>query len=192
LAGARVAGFHPLQTFADPELGLANLPGSTIGIEADDEIWPWLSSLAGQLHAKPLRLTADQRALYHVGSVLVSNCTVGLMAVSTALWSGLGIERTEALNALLPLLEGTVRNLKGLGLPRALTGPVARGNTGTVAAHLLALSEAPRALDVYRALSDWLIDLAEEGGTISPEQTAELRTLLLSDPPPKTERNPPS
>lgn len=177
-AGARVAGFHPLQTFADTDGGLANLPGSTVGVEADDETWPQLATLATAIGTTPLRIGAEQRARYHLGSVVVSNFTVGLMALAADLWEPLGVERVAAVRALLPLLQGTMRNIDALGVPAALTGPVVRGDAGTVARHLDALRDQPDARAAYLALSRLLVDLAEDGGRLPSDQAAKLREIL--------------
>lgn len=177
-AGARIAGFHPLQTFADPELGAESFPGSVVGIEADDVTWPLLVEMAHALGASPLRVSEANRPLYHAASVLVSNGTVGLMAVGAELWRALGVERADAVRALLPLLQGTVRNIESLGLPAALTGPVSRGDAGTVRGHVEALSSSPQLLALYRSLSSCLIELATERGTITASQVAALRAAL--------------
>jgi predicted short-subunit dehydrogenase-like oxidoreductase (DUF2520 family) len=176
--GARVAGFHPLQTFADPDTGLRNLPGSTVGIEADDDTWMFLCEIADSLGMNAIRIGAEDRALYHAASVLVSNGTVGLMAAAAHLWESLGVQRSDAMRALLPLLEGTVRNLDTLGIPNALTGPVVRGDLGTIQRHIKALAETPRELSVYLAVSDWLVELALERGTITAEQGTQLRQVI--------------
>lgn len=181
-SGARAAGFHPLQTFADSATGLANLPRSTIGIEADDETWPFLAELARDLSATPVRISPENRAVYHAASAILSNGTVGLMAVAAQLWAGLGIERPEAVRALLPLLQGTVRNIEALGIPLALTGPVLRGDVGTVQRHVAALADVPEEQAVYRTVSHRLIELALERGTIDDDQAQALRSIL-NDPP---------
>jgi len=175
---AQVAGFHPVQTFADLDSGLSNLPGTTIGIEADDASWPWLAQLAGDLGAQPLRISAEQRPLYHAAASLVSNGAVGLMALGAELWGPLGVDRPMAVQALLPLLRGTVRNLEALGVPDGLTGPIVRGDAGTVARHVEALAMFPQQLAAYRALGAVLIDLATERGTITDDQVATLRAAL--------------
>jgi predicted short-subunit dehydrogenase-like oxidoreductase (DUF2520 family) len=182
-AGARIAGFHPLQTFADVEGGLANLAGSAIGIEADERSWPWLEALAASIQTRALRIPPGQRALYHAAAVLVSNGTVGLVSAAADLWHSLGVEREAAVQALLPLLRGTLRNLESLGIPDALTGPVVRGDTGTIERQIEALAAAPHALAIYASLAVQLIELAIERGTITAEQAAALRALVNEAPP---------
>jgi len=76
-----------------------------------------------------------------------------------------GIGRGEALRALLPLVRGTLRNLERVGLPGALTGPVARGDAETVRMHRRALREADTALDaLYAALGRHALRMAVERG----------------------------
>jgi predicted short-subunit dehydrogenase-like oxidoreductase (DUF2520 family) len=177
-SGVSVAGFHPLQTVADARTGLANLPGSWVGVEADDATWPGLVLLAERLGMRPLRLREADRALYHAGAVVVSNFSVGLVALAAQLWEGLGMSRADAVHALQPLLAGTARNLDMLGIPSALTGPVVRGDVGTILRHLEALQFDPLAQALYRDLSRPLIELALERATITTSQADALRAAL--------------
>ncbi|MBM2810417.1 MAG: putative pyrroline-5-carboxylate reductase [Chloroflexi bacterium] len=178
--GGRAAGFHPLQTFADLDTGLRNLPGSTVGIEADDDTWPVLSRMADALETTPLRLHAEDRAIYHLGSVIVSNFTIGLMTLASELWAGIGLDRDQASRALAPLLAGTVRNVEALGAWHALTGPVVRGDVGTVIRHRAALAGQPAALEIYDAVSRQLVRVAIDQGKITPSQAAALLETLAN------------
>ena len=145
---------------------------------ADEGTWPLLAHLAEDLGAGPIRITAEHRALYHAASALVSNGTVGLMAVAAEMWAALGIERDEAVRALTPLLQGTVRNIESLGIPAALTGPVVRGDLGTIQRHIEAIANLPRVDALYRVVSSALIGLALQRGTINADQAQALRTIL--------------
>jgi predicted short-subunit dehydrogenase-like oxidoreductase (DUF2520 family) len=176
--GASVGGFHPLQTLADMENGLHNLPGSTIGIEADDGTWPVLREMAERIATRPLRLRSENRAIYHVGSVIASNFTVALMSLATELWATIGITPGRATEALAPLLGGTARNIQTLGANRALTGPVARGDIGTVSRHRAALAEIPEALAVYDLMSRRLVEVALADRRISMAQAESLLDAL--------------
>src|SRR5262249_3707097 len=128
--------------------------------------------------AWPLRIRGEDRALYHAASVAASNFVVGLMAFAAELWGEAGIPPDKAVPALLPLVEGSVRNLASAGLPGALTGPVARGDAGTVRAHLAALAGNPEWVAVYRAVSSVLIGVARAQGTMSEAQLTRLRDVL--------------
>ncbi|MEA2640591.1 MAG: hypothetical protein QOF51_1985 [Chloroflexota bacterium] len=177
-AGAGAAGFHPLQSLVEPEVALDLLPGSAIGIEADDRWWEILATMAQRIGATPLRIQGDNRELYHAASVAASNFVVGLMAFAADLWRDVGIDREATIQALLPLMLGSIRNLQTIGLPNALTGPVSRGDVGTVRAHIGALQADPARLDIYRALSRVLVGLAKEQGTITEPQATALRDVL--------------
>lgn len=186
LAGARKRGawtgsVHPLQTFADPEQGLALLPGSTFALEGDAPILPLLHALVEALGGRPLVLPPAAKTVYHIAAVLVSNYTVTLAKLATDLWATFGIAPDVALEALVPLLQGTSRNLQVLGLPAALTGPIARGDVGTVRRHLEALADrAPALLDVYRSLGRQTVPIAVAKGRLSPEAAAVLEHVLSS------------
>jgi predicted short-subunit dehydrogenase-like oxidoreductase (DUF2520 family) len=97
----------------------------------------------------------------------------------------IGLDGHAALTALLPLLRATVDRLAQNGLPDALSGPIARGDVGTVAAHLawldaMVASDPDMAAlrDAYRALGRLAIPLAEAKGSLSPDAVQRLRTLL--------------
>jgi predicted short-subunit dehydrogenase-like oxidoreductase (DUF2520 family) len=139
------------------------------------------------LGGRAIILPPGAKTLYHLAAVLVSNYTVTLTKLATDLWATFGSEPETALAALLPLLRGTVQNLTDVGLPQALTGPIARGDTGTVERHLATLRlRAPDLLDLYRALGRETIAVAAAKGRLSDEALRELRRLLMDpkDAPP--------
>jgi predicted short-subunit dehydrogenase-like oxidoreductase (DUF2520 family) len=99
--------------------------------------------------------------------------------MATDLWRGFGVPAAQATQALLPLLRGTVNNIEKIGLPHCLTGPIARGDVGTLRNHLEALLErAPGMIDAYRQLGLQAIPIALEKGRISQEKALEIKALL--------------
>ena len=178
--GATAGTFHPLQSLADIEQGLANLPGSTIAIEsADATLRATLTEMAEALGGHALFLAPGQKTLYHASAVLAANCLVALADVAAGLWTKLGSTRDEGLAALLPLMRGSVANLESAGLPNALTGPIVRGDTGTVSQHVRSLYKSDLdAAEVYCTLAQRTIQLAQEQGSIDPETADELSSLV--------------
>jgi predicted short-subunit dehydrogenase-like oxidoreductase (DUF2520 family) len=82
----------------------------------------------------------------------------------------LGADRRQAIRALLPLVRGTLANVERLGIPQALTGPIARGDTQTIAGHIAALRQrAPELLEPYRLLARRTIPLAREQGGLTAQ-----------------------
>jgi predicted short-subunit dehydrogenase-like oxidoreductase (DUF2520 family) len=177
-AGAQVGSMHPLQTFSGRTEDAGRIAGSVVGIEADEPVRARLADLAAQLGARPIFLTAESKVLYHAAAVMISNYSVTLASLAAELWESFGTPRDDALRALLPLLEGAVANLEAVGLPNALTGPIARGDVATVAAHLEVLVQnRPLLLPLYRELGYKTVDLARERG-LDARVVDAIRALL--------------
>jgi predicted short-subunit dehydrogenase-like oxidoreductase (DUF2520 family) len=95
------------------------------------------------------------------------------------LWQTFGVPRDQATKALLPLLKGTLNNIESVGIPQALTGPIARGDVGTVKKHIEALKrEAPDVLSTYCELGLQAIHVSLAKGKIDENKAVELRSTL--------------
>jgi predicted short-subunit dehydrogenase-like oxidoreductase (DUF2520 family) len=183
-AGALRALLHPLQSVPSRERGVVNLPGSYFRIEADPgarrRVRALVRALGGRVLSLP-RWTAgpESAALYHAGAVAASNYLVTLLAFATRHLETLGASRQQALRALLPLVRGTLENVERLGIPAALTGPIARGDAETVASHVAALRErAPRLLDLHRQLARATVPLALEKGGLEVAAAEKILRLV--------------
>jgi predicted short-subunit dehydrogenase-like oxidoreductase (DUF2520 family) len=177
--GASAGGFHPLQTFASIRHAIENIPGSTFAIEAEEPLLGTLREMAESLEGKWIRLGPGDKVLYHAAAVLACNYLVTLVKLSTDLWETFGVPRVEATKALLPLIRGTVNNLENVGLPDCLTGPIARGDLGTIQKHIAALkTKAPQLLPVYLELGRQTIPIALAKGKIDESRAKELQTVL--------------
>ncbi len=159
--GALIASLHPLQAFASVEAALSKLRGSSFAIEGDPLLLPALTRLVSDLGGVPMAIRPQDKVLYHAAAVIAANYAVTLADVATSLLAQTGIPKAQALQALLPLLQGSLDNLKELGLPHALTGPVARGDVGTVRRHLTALDATDREVAaLYRSLAAFTLPVA--------------------------------
>ena len=177
--GAAVGSFHPLQTFADIDQAIANLPGSTFGLEGEEPLLSTLKELTSLLDGNWVELKPGDKVLYHAAAVFACNYLVTLVRLALDLWKGLGVSSTEATRALLPLLRGTLNNINSIGLPNCLTGPVARGDVGTIERHLDALNARnPSLLPAYKELGLQTIPIALAKGTVNEQKAEEMRTLL--------------
>ena len=177
--GAATGSLHPLQTFADSTEARANLPASYFAVEAQGWLKLALLEIVDALKGTPIELRPEEKALYHASAALLSNYTVTLAKLATDLWLRFGWERSAALRALMPLLKGAVNNIEALGVPLALTGPVARGDVHTVEMHLAALREAaPEVLQVYRELAIQTIPVALAAGGLTDTAAAALMKVL--------------
>lgn len=182
--GAWRGAAHPLQTFADVDTAVRLLPETYFFLEGDEPALAVLVALVQGVGGKAVRLPAAGKAIYHAGAVAASNYVVTLVDFAVRLLVESGVPPDQALPALLPLVRGTLANLESLGLPGALTGPIARGDVATVEHHLAGLAGLPGdALRLYRDLGLRTVELAVAKGTLTPSQAARLRTLLKGRPP---------
>jgi predicted short-subunit dehydrogenase-like oxidoreductase (DUF2520 family) len=177
--GALTGCLHPLQTFANLEQAKQNLPGSTFGLEADAGLLPFLEELTEALECNCVVLKSGEKVLYHAAAVLSCNYVITLLKLSTDLWKTFGVSRDQAVEALLPLLRGTLRNIENIGLPDCLTGPIARGDLGTVKKHLRALDKVdPGLARVYSELARQTVPISLRKGGIGERKADEIRCFL--------------
>ncbi len=179
--GAHTGCFHPLQTFASVEQAIENLPGSTFAIEAEEPLLSILKEMATSMKGDWVILKAGDKVLYHAAAVFACNYLVTLVKLATDMWHDFGVSQAQAIKALMPLLRGTLSNIEKVGLPNCLTGPIARGDLGTIRKHLEALQkDSPSLLSSYKELGLQTIPIALSKGKIDSKRAGEIQTLLKS------------
>jgi len=179
-AGALAFSLHPLQSFADVKTAMENLPGSYFALEGDAGARPLAEQIVKDLGGKSFFIAAGDKPLYHAAACIASNYLVSLMHFATGLYGRFGLSREEAFEALLPLVQGTVRNVGQTSPALALTGPVARGDGPTIEGHLEVLQEiGEEELDLYCRLGFYTVKVALEKGSISSEQGKRLEEIFL-------------
>lgn len=177
--GAIPGAFHPLQTFSSVEEALDALPGSTFGIEGDEETRVALASLARDLGGTPIFLQPEDKPLYHATVVMAGGVLNTLIGAVAEQWKHFGIERNDALKAITPIMAGTATTLFKNGLPDAAAGPYVRGDVGTIRKHVDAIDEqAPELLVVYCKMALAGLHIAAEKGVAPKENIDEIRRIL--------------
>lgn len=177
--GALTACIHPLQTFADVESAIGKIPGSTFGITADEEIEPWAFRIVEDLGGRPFRVPDEDKALYHAAACMASNYLVTLMVLVEEIYGRMGLNREEAIRAFWPLVKGTIGNIESKGTIASLTGPIARGDGGTIRKHVRGFrTRFPALLKIYREMGLLTVDVAARQGALKEEQLAEIRSIL--------------
>jgi predicted short-subunit dehydrogenase-like oxidoreductase (DUF2520 family) len=155
------------------------VPSSTFAIEAEEPLLSTLKDMATALDGHWVGLGASDKVLYHAAAVITCNYMVTLVKLATDLWQTFNVPTSQATKALIPLLRGTLNNIDNTGIPQCLTGPIARGDTGTIEKHLNALQKvAPTLLSTYRELGLQTIPIALAKGGIAQQQAEELETIL--------------
>jgi predicted short-subunit dehydrogenase-like oxidoreductase (DUF2520 family) len=174
LGGARVAACHPAMTIPvgshDPEV----LVGTAWAVTAAPDDLGWARELVGDLGGDPYEVGDSNRVLYHAGLVIGANAVGAVVSIARRLLLAARVEAPEAF--LGPLVEASVANVLHEGA-QALTGPVVRGDHGTLAAHLDELErDVPELAEAYRALSEVVLSQVRAG--MDPAAAQRLATLL--------------
>ncbi|MGB9860400.1 MAG: Rossmann-like and DUF2520 domain-containing protein [Moorellaceae bacterium] len=181
--GAWALSLHPLQSCADADRAVANLPGSVFSIEGDREAYPLAERLVKDLGGEFFYIRPEDKALYHAAACVASNYLVSLVDLSYQLMAAAGMNPQMAAKALAPLIEGTWKNIREKGILAALTGPISRGDVSTVGGHLKAMREkTPHLLDIYSALGRRTVEVARRKGTLGEREAAAFLRLFAATP----------
>jgi predicted short-subunit dehydrogenase-like oxidoreductase (DUF2520 family) len=176
--GALPMALHPVMTFTGTDVDLHRLDGAAWGVTSDEVLRPVAETLVIEMGGEPSFIAEPLRALYHSGLAFAANQLVTLVTQGAELLQSAGVEQPQRM--LGPLLGAALDNALRNG-DRALTGPVARGDSGTVAAHLQTLAEhAPEALDAYVAMSRLTAARALASGLLDVEQASALLDVLAT------------
>jgi len=178
-AGAHIASIHPIQSFADVKGAIESIPGSTFGITADNEIKNWAVKMVRDLGGTPFFVPESDKPLYHAAACMASNYLVTLMHTVECIYTSLGLTGEEAFHAFWPLVKGTIKNIEMKGTIQSLTGPISRGDVGTIEKHLQAFREKlPAFLTAYSAMGILTADLGLNKKTLPTDRAEIIKKLL--------------
>ncbi|MFI6065996.1 Rossmann-like and DUF2520 domain-containing protein [Micromonospora sp. NPDC051227] len=174
--GARPLALHPAMTFTGTPDDLARLDGISYGVTAPAELRPLAARLVADLGGVPEWVAESDRPLYHAALAHGANHLVTLVNEATDRLRDAGVSRPE--KVLAPLLRAALENALRLG-DDALTGPVSRGDAGTVQRHLARLAAtAPESVPAYLALARRTADRAIAAGRLRPVDAQSLLGVL--------------
>lgn len=175
--GYATAAIHPLQVLSGWRLA----PGTAFAVEAEGEARVLAARLVEDMRGVEIPLPATGRAAYHAAAVMAANLGMTMLAEAVDLLEKQGIPRAEALTGLGSLVRGGLEASMERGLPAALTGPVARGDVETVAAHLAALAGDPDLRRAYAASSLLALRQARRDGRPADESAASRLQDMLEE-----------
>ncbi len=182
-AVAAVGAMHPLVSFADPEQPPA-LRGTSFVIAGDERAVSAATALARAMDARPVH-AAVHGPTYHAAAALAANGAAALADIAVRVLARMGLGRREAQRAIGALLRTVGENVERIGTPAALTGPVIRGDAGTVRAHRRALAELDaEARAAYDAVAPSILACARAAGLDEARAAAveEAVEEVLSEP----------
>ncbi len=173
--GNSIGVLHPLQTVPSAERGIETLPGATYAVAGDERAMAWACELVRLLGGNAIAVDPLRWGLYHAAAVIACNYQVTLVDAALELMEIAGINRVEAQSALAPILRATTENILLQGPEAALTGPIRRGDIGTITTHIKALDAAsPETKRLYVAAGLRTIPVA----ALPPATALELTRLL--------------
>lgn len=145
-----VGSLHPLQSMPTPEAGAARLTGAWFGVTTEDDLLAdRLYAFAGSLGGHPFELADADKPLYHAAAAAAANFTLAALSISRRLFTAAGVD----FGAASPLVDAVIANAGELGPEAALTGPVSRGDVGTVRAQVAAVAAAaPELVEPFVAM----------------------------------------
>jgi predicted short-subunit dehydrogenase-like oxidoreductase (DUF2520 family) len=204
--GAGTAVMHPIQSFANIDLAIKRIKGSYFGVTIGDNDASKTCQIAlkmiEDLHGTPINIEDENKALYHAAACVASNYLVTLIDFAQYLYKKAGVPDDLAIKVMMPLIEGTLSNIKELGTEQALTGPIVRGDVPTIEHHIEqlerleqmdqierlarnehlheepAISHGHGVLDAYKVLGRLTVDIALHRNSIDQETATRILSLL--------------
>lgn len=184
-SGCSTCSIHPLNSFptlsASFKLLSDNHHGTTIYAEGDEPALAQCQQLLSPCGFTLLTMNSQGKTLYHAASVIACNYLVSLMELSLLSAEAAGLERDNFFRSLQPLIQTTLKNIATSGTEQALSGPIARGDTKTIAKHLEHIDALnPELKHSYGDLGKHALKLVRKRNDLSPEQIEQLEKLLSS------------
>ena len=176
---AAVLSIHPLLPFANRQIASEKLAGCPCALEGDSQGLDLGTQLIAAFNGRAFRIATEKKALYHAGACIASNFFVTLLAAARDLLVDSGVSADEAISLLLPLVQASVDNVSTLGPEQGLTGPIVRGDLGTVEQHLCSLLEQPELLGLYSLLAEHTVNLAEASKRLSDKTAEQMKNIII-------------
>ena len=174
--GALPLALHPVMTFAGTPVDLDRLAGCVWGVTAPEEILPIAQALVLEMGGEPESVDERMRPLYHAALSHAANHVVTLLTQAADMLTASGVASPARM--LGPLVGAAVDNALRYG-DAGLTGPVVRGDAGTVRAQLAALrAHAPEGVAPYIAMARSTALRALETGALDPRTAEDLLDAL--------------
>lgn len=177
--GALPLALHPVMTFTGTSVDLARLSGCPFGVTAPEVLRPVAEALVVEMGGEPVWVPEESRSLYHAALAHGANHLTTLVAEVMDLLRRAGVDEPRGL--IEPLMRAALENALDKG-DDALTGPVSRGDAGSVAVHIGQLAtHGAVTRDAYIAMARLTADRALAAGRLSLTDAERLLAVLAGD-----------
>jgi predicted short-subunit dehydrogenase-like oxidoreductase (DUF2520 family) len=166
-----IASYHPLKAVTENDDSYKDV---WFDMEGDQIVLEELKRLTSDLGAHCFEIKPEAKPLLHAAAVVSANYVVTIMKIAVDIAKAGDINPEDSLQALMPLMESSVSNIKKKGFEEALTGPIARGDVETVERHIEALKNHPDLLSIYKKLGSLTVDISQG----KEESEKKLKKLL--------------
>ncbi len=173
---------HPMTSVTGEPLDFSKVRHTLEGAGKQEQTMLGLLSRAGIRYT---RLSAENKPLYHAASCFCANYTVTLMDMAQKIYHDIGFDDETVRELIIPIMGQVLSNVAQKGTAKALTGPVSRGDTGTIKKHLAALEQYGKFEDVYRLMGAYTAKLSANAKNITPQTAEKLKALMLSGAEPQ-------
>jgi predicted short-subunit dehydrogenase-like oxidoreductase (DUF2520 family) len=178
-SGAYLAALHPVRSLTDAKILLEEFSGTACVAEGSDDPLQCLRPLIETIGGSWLPVETIDRGLYHASVSIISNITKSVAWKAQKWQQKAGLPAETAASVTHQLLQSTMEDLTRAGARQTITGPVVRGDTSTIEAHLEAIrSFHPEDIDVYRVLARTVLELAQERGDLDEETLQRFNALF--------------
>jgi predicted short-subunit dehydrogenase-like oxidoreductase (DUF2520 family) len=165
---------HPMFAFSDKYTTYESLNNAYFSIEGHEKHLETVKNFISSLGNKTILINCDNKALYHLANVTVSNLVLSLLETGCSYLSKCGVTPEDSINALMPLIKNNINNINEKKFMNSLTGPIERNDIGTVKHHFSVIPDYD--VELYKLLSLKLLSLAQSKHT--DRDYSELKNCL--------------
>jgi predicted short-subunit dehydrogenase-like oxidoreductase (DUF2520 family) len=164
--GCYIVSIHPMRSFSEPALSVAQFSGTYCAIEGDIEAIEVITKLFHSIHAIVYPIHKDKKCMYHAAGVFASNYLVTLSNQALSCLEDAGVEKKMSMDLIINIMKGTVFNLEKTRSPEnALTGPIQRGDVAAIENQLNAF-QTMNQKELYASLGKATIELTHHSENI--------------------------
>ncbi len=169
---------HPVHSFAHPEKSVKIFKDTMCGVEGNKKALEVLIPAFEKIGAQIFKIKSDKKPLYHAAAVTACNYFVTLEYIAANMFEKCGLNEKEIIKLLMPILSGTLNNIKEKGITDSLTGPISRGDYGVIGTHIEAISFDKSILKIYQELGLKALEIAEKQNIASKQNLDEIKKIL--------------
>lgn len=179
--GAETASIHPIKSFAFIEGAIKTLRNTFYGVTcAGRKSAEFAENIVEILGGREIKVPDDKKPLYHAALCVASNYLVSLLNYSVEIHKRIGIRHGDSIMGLTDLVDGTIDNIKKMGTEKSLTGPISRGDSGTVGEHIKGLEKifSEDEMKLYRVMGLETGKMAYKNKWINYKEFEKIKEIL--------------